>query len=84
MYRKPDLSNNIFDCLLTAMTKVQSIDRKASFLFVGDLNAHHEEWLGSSMATVLDRAVLDFASPSVCEQVVTLPKKLMEGFLIWC
>ena len=42
------LPESIFDCLLTAMAKVQSVNRKASFLFVGDINAHHEEWFGSS------------------------------------
>ena len=42
----------ISDCLLTAMNKVQSVDTKTSFLFVGDVNAHHEEWLGSSTMTV--------------------------------
>ena len=26
------------------MTKVQSVDRNVSFLFVGDVNAHHVGW----------------------------------------
>ena len=43
IYRNPDLSDKIFYCLLAATTKVQSVDRKASFMFVGDVNAHHEE-----------------------------------------
>ena len=43
VYRNPNLSDKIVDCLLTAIAKVQSVDRKAFFLFVGDLNAHHEE-----------------------------------------
>ena len=46
VYRNPDLSDAFFDCLLTGMAKVQSVDRKASFLVVGDVNAHHEEWIG--------------------------------------
>ena len=44
------------------MAKVQSVDIKASFLFVADVIAHHEEWLGSSTTTVHGRAALDFAS----------------------
>ena len=48
VYRNPDLWDKIFDCLLTAMAKVQSVNRKASFLCVSDVNAHHEEWFGSS------------------------------------
>ena len=34
LYRNADLSDNIFDRLLTAMTKVQSVDRKVPFLFM--------------------------------------------------
>ena len=30
------------------MTAVQAEDVRASFLFVGDLNGHHQEWLGST------------------------------------
>ena len=72
VYRNPDLSD-IFDYLLTPMAKVQSDDKKASFLFVGDVNAHHEEWLVSSTTAVHGRAALDFVSSSGCEQMVTEP-----------
>ena len=27
------------------MTDIQELDRKSSFIFVGDLNAHYQEWL---------------------------------------
>ena len=47
LYRNPDLDDRIFDCLLTSMAAVQAEDARASFLFVGDLNGHHQEWLGS-------------------------------------
>ena len=40
VYWNPDLSHNIFYCLLTAMAKVQSVDRKTSLLFVGEMNVH--------------------------------------------
>ena len=46
--RNPDLDNRIFDCLLASMAAVQAEDVCASFLFVGDLNGHHQEWLGST------------------------------------
>ena len=45
IYRNPDLDDRIFDCLLTSMAAVQAEDVRASFLFVGDLNGHHQEWL---------------------------------------
>ena len=38
-----------------------------NLVFVGDVNAHHEEWLVSSMTTLHGRAALDFASLSGCE-----------------
>ena len=48
LYRNPDLNDTIFDCLLASMAAVQAEDVRASFLFVGDLNGHHQEWLGST------------------------------------
>ena len=43
LYRNPDLDDRISDCLLTSMAAVQAEDVRASFLFVGDLNGHHQE-----------------------------------------
>ena len=48
LYRDPDLHDWIFSCLLTSMAAAQAEDVRASFLFVGDLNGHHQEWLGST------------------------------------
>ena len=42
LYRNPDLDDRIFDCLLASMAAVQPEDVRASFLFVGDLNGHHQ------------------------------------------
>ena len=43
LYCNPDLDDRIFDCILTATAAVQAEDVHASFLFVGDLNGHHQE-----------------------------------------
>ena len=43
LYRNPDLDDQIFDCLLASMAAVQAEDVRASFLFVSDLNGHHQE-----------------------------------------
>ena len=48
LYRNPDLDDRIFDCLLASMGAVLAGDVRASFLFVGDLNGHHQEWLIST------------------------------------
>ena len=42
VYQNPDLSDTLFTCLLTARAKVQSVNRKASFLVVSDVNANQE------------------------------------------
>ena len=74
LYRNPDANNALYDCLLTAMASIQSVDSKASFLFVGDLNAHHQEWLGSVSPTNGNGlAALDFSNLSGCEQLIQGP-----------
>ena len=47
LYRILDLHDLIFDSLLASIAVVQAEDAHASFLFVGDLNGHHQAWLGS-------------------------------------
>ena len=68
LYRNPDLDDRIYDCLLTAMAAVQAADARASFLFVGDLNGHHQEWLGSSTTNRHGVATLEFATVSGCDR----------------
>ena len=53
LYRNPDLDDRIYDCLLISMAAAQAEDVRASFLFVGDLNGHHQEWLGSTMTIIV-------------------------------
>ena len=43
LYRNPNLDVRIFDCLIASMAAVQAEDVRASFLFVGDSNGHHQE-----------------------------------------
>ena len=57
LHRNPDLYDQIFDCLLTSLTAVQAEDVLASFLFVGDLNGHHQEYLGSTNTNRHDVAI---------------------------
>ena len=44
--------------LVTSMTAVQAEDARASFLFVGDLNGHHQESLGSTTTNLHGVAAL--------------------------
>lgn len=74
VYRNPGADDSMLDCLLAAMAEVQQSDRKSSFVFVGDFNAHHREWLGSVSETdVHGRSLLDFSTSSGCQQLVAEP-----------
>ena len=56
------------------MARIQSVDDKAFFTFVGDENAHHSEWLESISPTDRHRRdALDFCKLSGCEQLVRWP-----------
>ena len=73
LYRNPDLHDRIFDCLLASMVAVQAEDVRASFLFVSDLNGHHQECLGSTTTNRHGIAAFDFATVSGCDQLVFVP-----------
>ena len=70
IYCNPDLDNWIFDCLLASMAAVQAEDIRASFLFVGNLNGHRQEWLGSTTTNRHGVAAFDFVTVSGCDQLV--------------
>ena len=53
----------------------------ASFLFVGDLNCHHQEWLGSTTTNRHGVAAFDFATVSGCDQLVVGPTHTHGGTL---
>ena len=67
LYRNPGLDDRIFYCLLTSMAAAQAEDVRASFLFVGDLNGHHQELLGSTTTNRCGVAAFDFATASGCD-----------------
>ena len=56
------------------MAWAQSVDDKAVFVFVGDANAHHSEWLESVSPTdQYGHDALDFCNLSGCELLVRCP-----------
>ncbi len=60
-----------------AMAMIQDEDRKAAFVFVGDYNAHHRQWLESVSPTDSHgHTALDFANVSECSQLVVGPPHL--------
>ena len=58
LYRNPDLDDLIFYCLLASLAAWQAEDNRASFLFVGGLNVHHQDWLRSTPRTVMELKLL--------------------------
>ena len=79
LYRNPDLDDRLFDCLLTSMAAVQAEDVLVFFLFVGDLNGHHQEWLGSTTTNRHGVSAFDFTTVSGCDQLVVGPTHARGG-----
>ena len=73
LYCKPGLDHRNFHWLLISMAAVQAEDVSASFLFVGNLNGHHQEWSGSTTTNRHGVADFDFATVSGCDQFVVGP-----------
>ena len=80
-YRNLDLDDRIFDCLLASMAAVQTDGIRASFLFVGDLNGHHQELLGSTTTNRQGVAAFDFATVSGFDNLVVGPTHARGGTL---
>ena len=78
LYHNPDQDESIYDCLLISMAAVQAEDVRASFLFVGDLNGHHQKWLGSATT---NSHVVAAATVSGCDQLVVGPTHARGGIL---
>ena len=71
VYRNPDADDGISDCLLVSMEAIQENDRKASFVFIGDFNAHYKEWLNSMSNTDCHGLrALDFSSEPGRDQII--------------
>ena len=82
LYRNPDPDEWISDCLLTSMAALQDEDVLASFLFVGDLNGHHQNWLGSITTNSHGIAAFEFATVSGCDQLVVGPTHARGGTVL--
>ena len=59
--RNPEHDGSLYDCLHDSTARVQSVDDNPVFVFVGDANGHHSEWLDSvSLTDRHGRDALDF------------------------
>ena len=73
LYRTPDVDDRIYKSLPTAVAAVQVVDVSASFLFIDDLNGHHQESLDSTTTNRHGVDSLDFGTVSGCDQLVIGP-----------
>ena len=74
VYQNLHADDGIFDCVVVSMAAIQENDRKASFVFIGDFNAHHKEWLNSiSQNDCHGLKALDFSAESGCDQIIHNP-----------
>ena len=74
LYRNPNNDDSIYNCLTSAMCRIQDSDCKTCFIFTGDFNAHHRNWLGSrSQTNSHGFSALDFANSAGFEQLVSQP-----------
>ena len=67
LYHNPDLDDRNFDCLLASIAAVQAEDVRASFLLVGYLNCHHQQFLGSMTMNRHGVAAFDFITVFGCD-----------------
>ena len=63
------------------MAAVQAEDVRASLLFVGDLNGHHQEWLSYTTTNHHGVAAFDFTTLHGCDQLVVSPTHARGGTL---
>ena len=68
LYRNPVIDDRIYACILTAISAMPTVDARASFLFVGDLNGHHQEWLGYT--TTNRHGVATWCCHALCQVVI--------------
>ena len=81
VYRSPSTNDSIYDCLLEKMATIQGCDVKASFVFVGDFNAHQREWFSSAVTDTHGSAALDFSNLSNTDQLIRDPTHSAGGCL---
>ena len=71
IYKNPNKDNSIYNCLLKQLSIIKNDDPNASFVFVGDYNAHHKEWLNSISSTNSSGIMaLQFSLKSGCVQMI--------------
>ena len=67
LHHNPGHDSSLYDRIIYSMSRMQSVDDKAVFVFVGDINAHHSEWF-ESVSLLIDMGMMLLIF-SICQVV---------------
>ena len=74
VYHNPDDDDSTLYWLLVSMVAIQENDGRASFVFIGDFDAHHREWLNSISQTDCHGCKSNnFSSGLGCDKIIHDP-----------
>lgn len=75
IYRPPSSDDSIYDVIAEHIDTIQGISPRSEIIVLGDMNAHHEEWLGSKKTDTHGESAFDFALIHNLHQLVEQPTR---------
>ena len=75
IYRPPSADVSIYDAITDKIDAIQEIHPKSEVIVLGDMNAHHEEWLGGRKTDTHGDSAFQFAVLNNLHQLVDLPTR---------
>ena len=75
IYRPPSADDSIYDAITEKIDAIQERHPKSEVIVLGDMNAHHDEWLGSKKTGAHGDSVFEFAVTNNLHQLVDLPTR---------
>ena len=72
VYRPPSADDSIYDVMSEKIDAIQELHPRSEIIVLGDMNAHHEEWLGSKQTDGHGECALEFAVLNL-HQLVDVP-----------
>ena len=76
VYRPPSADDTIFDVISNYIDTIQELHPRSEIIVLGDLNAHHEEWLGSNKTDAHGESAFDFPTLNNLHQLVEDPTRI--------
>ncbi|XP_071478923.1 uncharacterized protein [Diadema antillarum] len=76
VYRPPSADDSIYDVISDHIDTIQELHPRSEIIVLGDLNAHHEEWLGNTKTDAYGESAFDFATLNNLHQLVDDPTRI--------